>query len=436
MTSRAVQAAVDGRHRPVGQQLVAVGPRCRSRSRAGSPARVHLKIDTGLSRNGAYRRRLAGPGRGDGQGRRASTRSGSGATSPTPTSPATRRSASSSSAFREALEVAESRGMRAADPSPRQLRGHAHPARRAFRSRPSGHRRLRTDARAARGRLRARPRDDAACGAGLGQAGACRRGRVLRPRVHRPATTRRSRSSRSGYADGIPRHATNVGPVSINGQRFTISGRVCMDQFVVDVGDLPSPSVTRQCCSGRDARANRSRRTGPTRSAPSTTRSSRGSVPRVPRTYRGGDRAVKGGIIAGVLAAAAASGAVVADRRIRAVRRSGVASLDDFTAPVPDRAGFVRAERRRAALLRAGRPARCAADGRADPRLLPEPRRPAVPAPRPHRRVRRAGADRQLRPAQPRQVAAQRSRQRDHRPARCRPATRCSRNWRRRAASC
>jgi alanine racemase len=42
-----------------------------------------------------------------------------------------------------------------------------------------------------------------------------------------------------GYADGIPRHATNVGPVSINGHRFTVSGRVCMDQFVVDVGDLP-----------------------------------------------------------------------------------------------------------------------------------------------------------------------------------------------------
>jgi alanine racemase len=41
-----------------------------------------------------------------------------------------------------------------------------------------------------------------------------------------------------GYADGIPRHATNVGPVAIGGQRFTVSGRVCMDQIVVDVGDL------------------------------------------------------------------------------------------------------------------------------------------------------------------------------------------------------
>lgn len=42
-----------------------------------------------------------------------------------------------------------------------------------------------------------------------------------------------------GYADGIPRAATNVGPVAIGGARYTISGRVCMDQFVVDVGDAP-----------------------------------------------------------------------------------------------------------------------------------------------------------------------------------------------------
>jgi alanine racemase len=40
-----------------------------------------------------------------------------------------------------------------------------------------------------------------------------------------------------GYADGVPRAATNVGPVWINGERFTVCGRVCMDQFVVDVGD-------------------------------------------------------------------------------------------------------------------------------------------------------------------------------------------------------
>jgi alanine racemase len=41
-----------------------------------------------------------------------------------------------------------------------------------------------------------------------------------------------------GYADGVPRNATNLGPVQIRGRRFTVSGTVCMDQFVVDVGDL------------------------------------------------------------------------------------------------------------------------------------------------------------------------------------------------------
>jgi alanine racemase len=40
-----------------------------------------------------------------------------------------------------------------------------------------------------------------------------------------------------GYADGVPRHATNVGPVQIGGQRHHIAGRVCMDQIVIDVGD-------------------------------------------------------------------------------------------------------------------------------------------------------------------------------------------------------
>jgi alanine racemase len=40
-----------------------------------------------------------------------------------------------------------------------------------------------------------------------------------------------------GYADGIPRHLTNLGEVSIAGCRYRVAGRVCMDQFVVDVGD-------------------------------------------------------------------------------------------------------------------------------------------------------------------------------------------------------
>ncbi len=40
-----------------------------------------------------------------------------------------------------------------------------------------------------------------------------------------------------GYADGIPRSASSAAPVSINGKTYRVSGRVAMDQFVVDVGD-------------------------------------------------------------------------------------------------------------------------------------------------------------------------------------------------------
>ncbi len=40
-----------------------------------------------------------------------------------------------------------------------------------------------------------------------------------------------------GYADGVPRAATNTGEVWLAGRRRRISGTVCMDQFVVDVGD-------------------------------------------------------------------------------------------------------------------------------------------------------------------------------------------------------
>jgi alanine racemase len=40
-----------------------------------------------------------------------------------------------------------------------------------------------------------------------------------------------------GYADGIPRQASSAAPVSINGKTYRVSGRVAMDQFVVDLGN-------------------------------------------------------------------------------------------------------------------------------------------------------------------------------------------------------
>jgi alanine racemase len=40
-----------------------------------------------------------------------------------------------------------------------------------------------------------------------------------------------------GYGDGLPRHASNAGPVLLGGRRRTVAGRVCMDQIVLDCGD-------------------------------------------------------------------------------------------------------------------------------------------------------------------------------------------------------
>ena len=42
-----------------------------------------------------------------------------------------------------------------------------------------------------------------------------------------------------GYADGYPRTLSNRGRVLINGRFAPIIGRVCMDQFMVDVTDIP-----------------------------------------------------------------------------------------------------------------------------------------------------------------------------------------------------
>ena len=39
-----------------------------------------------------------------------------------------------------------------------------------------------------------------------------------------------------GYADGVPRAASNRAEVSINGRRCPVVGRIAMDQFLVDVG--------------------------------------------------------------------------------------------------------------------------------------------------------------------------------------------------------
>lgn len=42
-----------------------------------------------------------------------------------------------------------------------------------------------------------------------------------------------------GYADGILRHATGRAEVLAGGRRRKVAGRVCMDQFMIDMGDDP-----------------------------------------------------------------------------------------------------------------------------------------------------------------------------------------------------
>ena len=46
-----------------------------------------------------------------------------------------------------------------------------------------------------------------------------------------------------GYADGYPRALSNIGRVLIHGQYASIIGRVCMDQFMVDISHIPNVVV-------------------------------------------------------------------------------------------------------------------------------------------------------------------------------------------------
>lgn len=72
------------------------------------------------------------------------------------------------------------------------------------------------------------------------------------------ATHRLARSSRVatiliGYGDGYPRRLSNCGAMLIQGRRAPILGRVCMDQTVVDVTDIPGvvPGDVAVCLGGQ-----------------------------------------------------------------------------------------------------------------------------------------------------------------------------------------
>ncbi len=56
----------------------------------------------------------------------------------------------------------------------------------------------------------------------------------------------------AGYGDGYPRLLSNQGSVLIRGHRAPIVGRVCMDQFMVDVTDIEAEELDQVILLGRD----------------------------------------------------------------------------------------------------------------------------------------------------------------------------------------
>lgn len=58
--------------------------------------------------------------------------------------------------------------------------------------------------------------------------------------TYKTTETRTVATVTAGYADGYPRALSNTGRVIINGQYAPVIGRVCMDQFMVDITDIPN----------------------------------------------------------------------------------------------------------------------------------------------------------------------------------------------------
>jgi alanine racemase len=208
---------------------------------AGRPARVHLNVDTGLHREGAtaadWPELLAAALRGEAEGTLEIIGVWSHfALADDPGHPTVRAQLTH---FREALEVAARAGVR---PQVRHLANSA-----ATLANPDVHFDLVRPGVAVYG-LSPGPLVGRSADLGLVPAMTLTAEVALTKRV--PAGSGVSYGHRYhtaceatlalvplGYADGVPRHATNLGEVLIGGKRRRIAGTVCMDQFVVDVGD-------------------------------------------------------------------------------------------------------------------------------------------------------------------------------------------------------
>lgn len=206
--------------------------------RAGRPARVHLKADTGMTRGGA------GPGEWPAVVDAALAAQAAGhlevvglmshlACADEPGHPSTARQVA---AFDEAVEQAEKAGVR---PEVRHLSNSA-----ATLTLPAARYDLVRPGIAVYG-LSPIPEEGTF---GLRPAMTLTAGVALTKRVppgsgvsygHTYVTERETTLAvvPAGYGDGIPRHGSNLLEVLAAGRRRRIAGRVCMDQFVIDLAD-------------------------------------------------------------------------------------------------------------------------------------------------------------------------------------------------------
>jgi alanine racemase len=210
--------------------------------RAGRPGRVHLKIDTGLARNGCAPAdwpalvEAAAKAQADGEVEIVGVWSHFVYAD----APGHQTIDRQLAGFTEALAVAERAGV---VPRYRHIANSA-----ATLTRPDTHFDLVRPGIAIYGLSPLPPEPTGAYRHGLRPAMTARARVALTKRVpagqgvsygHTYVTARESTLALVplGYADGVPRHASNVGPVRLAGKTRTVAGRVCMDQIVLDCGD-------------------------------------------------------------------------------------------------------------------------------------------------------------------------------------------------------
>jgi alanine racemase len=211
-------------------------------SGAAAPARVQLKVDTGLSRGGAPMAQwadvVARAGRGEDEGSWAVTGVWSHfSSSDEPDDPA---NDAQEQLFGEALDLAEAAGLR---PEVRHLANSA-----AAILRPSARLDLVRCGIASYG---LDPAPGATPPLGLVPAMTARADLALVKQVAAGAAVSYGRTWTAehattlglvpvGYADGLPRVGGNRAEVQVGGRRRPVRGRICMDQLVVDLeGDDP-----------------------------------------------------------------------------------------------------------------------------------------------------------------------------------------------------